>query len=60
MPKIENNHTIEIKPERFLNACTPEELYEVDLLIQQKRYQDKIEKLSQTAFPSLLLNDEYK
>ena len=45
MPKITQTHDIEINPERFLNACSPAELFDVDRLIQQKRYQDKINEM---------------
>lgn len=33
MPKIEKILTLEITPERFLNACSLNELYEIELLL---------------------------
>jgi len=39
MPKITKNFQIEITPERFLNACSREELIEIDLLLQKPMYQ---------------------
>ena len=45
MPKLTFTQDIDIKPERFLNQCSPAELFEVQRLIQQKIYQDKIDNL---------------
>lgn len=42
MPKVDKILTIEITPERFLIACSPTELAEIDILIQTKYFQDKI------------------
>ena len=39
MPKHTKVFTIEITPERFLEACSDDELKELDLLIQSERYQ---------------------
>jgi hypothetical protein len=42
MPKITQINQIDISPEKFLNACSPEELIEVELLLYSPRFQDKI------------------
>jgi hypothetical protein len=42
MPKVTKQFELSISPEQFLNACSVDELREVDLLIQSARYQDKI------------------
>lgn len=43
MPKIEKLFTLEISPERFLDACSPIELTELQLLISSPRYQNKMQ-----------------
>lgn len=42
MPIIAQLNQIDITPEKFLNACSPEELYEVQLLLSSARYQEQI------------------
>lgn len=42
MPKINQLNTIDITPEKFLNACSPEELYELQLLLSSAKYQEQI------------------
>lgn len=42
MPRLQKVYTLDITPEQFLNACSPEELHEVDLLLNKAAYQDKI------------------
>ena len=42
MPKITQTYDLEINPERFLNACSPAELFDIDRLIQTPRFQNKI------------------
>lgn len=42
MPQVNQNTSIYITVEKFLDACTPLELQELDLLLYSKRYQDKI------------------
>ncbi|MBV7268395.1 hypothetical protein [Winogradskyella luteola] len=42
MPKIIKQFELDVTPERFLNACSPEELYEVELLITSPRFTNKI------------------
>lgn len=46
MPKLNKSFHLEITIEQFLEACSPLELQELDLLIQSPRYQNKI-KVSQ-------------
>lgn len=43
MPKIERFFTLEVKPEQYLNACSPTELQELALLISSPRYQHKMQ-----------------
>lgn len=50
MPKIDQHHTIDITVEKFLNACSANELQEVDLLIQSNRYQAKMGRAVTAAF----------
>ncbi len=42
MPKITQVNQIDITPEKFLNACSPEELIEVELLLSSPHYQNKM------------------
>ena len=42
MPKITRTFELEITPERFLEACSNEELQEVDLLIQSPRFRERL------------------
>lgn len=42
MPKIQKVFTLEITPEQFLNACSSEELQELDLLLSSPRYRQKM------------------
>lgn len=42
MPKHSKVLEIEITVQQFLNACSPYELKELDLLIQSPRYQNKM------------------
>lgn len=44
MPEITKIHKIDITPERFLEACSPTELYELNLLLQSERYQQQIQE----------------
>lgn len=57
MPKLTRTFELEITPERFLEACSNEELQEVDLLIQSPRFRERLTaekrqtKLPFDAFP---------
>jgi len=42
MPTITNVTTLEVTPEKFLEACSPSELMEVDMLIQGAHFQKKM------------------
>jgi hypothetical protein len=42
MPRIQSVNTIDITPEKFLNACGSSELNEVALLLSSPRYQAKM------------------
>ena len=44
MPAITKNFQVDITPERFLDACSDEELKEIDLLIQAERFQNRIKE----------------
>ena len=42
MPKITKQFELDVTPERFLNACTAQELLEVELLITSPRFVHKM------------------
>ncbi len=42
MPEITKVFTIQVTPERFLEACSDNELKELDLLLASERYQRRI------------------
>ena len=42
MPEIQKVFHLSISPERFLDACSPTELQEIDLLIQAPRYRNQM------------------
>ena len=42
MPKINQVNVIDITPEKFIEACRPTELKEVELLIGSNRYQQQM------------------
>lgn len=44
MPEITKIFQVEITPERFLDACSNDELKEIDLLIQSPRFQNRIKE----------------
>ena len=44
MPAITKVFQVDITPERFLDACSDEELKEIDLLIQSERFQNRIKE----------------
>jgi len=45
MPKISKVFELEVSPDKFLANCSPEELYETWLLINNNRYQSLINKI---------------
>lgn len=44
MPEVIKVMYVDITPERFLDACSDEELKEIDLLIQSERFQNRIKE----------------
>lgn len=42
MPTIQKIFLLDMSPQKFLDACTPEELIEVELLISSPQYQSII------------------
>ncbi|WP_417289634.1 hypothetical protein [Corallibacter sp.] len=44
MPKIIKQFELDVTPERFLNACTPEELIEVEMIITSARFVNKMQE----------------
>ncbi len=42
MPEITKIFQVDITPERFLDACSDDELKEINLLIQSERFQQRI------------------
>ena len=42
MPKITKQFTLEIKPERYIDACSCDEIYELWLLLSSPKYQEII------------------
>lgn len=65
MPNINKVFTLEVTPERFLQACSPGELHEVELLLQSPRFRnrmgDEIPDASQPATPEIAASnpDDY-
>ncbi|MCI2229562.1 hypothetical protein MC378_10320 [Polaribacter sp. MSW13] len=43
MPKIEKVFTLDVTPTKFLEACSGEELIELELLLSSKRFQTRID-----------------
>lgn len=43
MPTLKKTHRLNITPSQFLEACSGSELIEVELLLNQKKYRDKVE-----------------
>lgn len=42
MPEINKVFSLRVTPEQFLDACSPLELHEVEMLISKPQYQDKM------------------
>jgi len=49
MPQITQVNTLDISPEKFLNACSKLELYETWLLMQSNRYQKIIFEMENSS-----------
>jgi len=45
MPTITKMFTLDVTPEKFLEACTPAELFETALLLNSYHFQAKIEEM---------------
>lgn len=43
MPKLNRTYTLEITPEQFLNSCSPVELQEISLLLNNNFYQSRLQ-----------------
>lgn len=59
MPEITKVFQVDITPERFLDACSDDELKEIDLLIQTERFQNRI-KEKQIGFKTKNQDEETK
>jgi hypothetical protein len=59
MPEITKVFQVDITPERFLDACSDDELKEIDLLIQSERFQNRI-KEKQIGFKTKKQNEKTK
>lgn len=59
MPEITKVFQVDITPERFLDACSDNELKEINLLIQSERFQQRIRE-KQIGFNSQKTNEETK
>lgn len=59
MPEITKVFQVDITPERFLDACSDNELKEINLLIQSERFQQRIRE-KQIGFNSQKANEETK
>jgi hypothetical protein len=42
MPKVDKMFSLEITTEQFLQVCSPQELIEIDLLLNSPRFQNKM------------------
>ncbi len=54
MPVLDQTFRIDVTPEKFLNACSQEELIELDLLMSSPRI---VEKMKVTSSDELLKNN---
>lgn len=43
MPKVQKIFTLEVTPTKFLEACSGEELIELEMLLSSKRFQTIID-----------------
>lgn len=43
MPKIQKIFILDVNPEKFLEACSGEELMELELLLSSQRFQTRID-----------------
>ena len=52
MPKINQINLIEITPEKFLEACSPLELREIDRLISSPRFRVRMDQPDPKTLPA--------
>lgn len=45
MPKIQKIFEVDVTPEKFLNACSREELIELELLLNSNYYKSRINNI---------------
>lgn len=51
MPRIEKVYSLEVGVEQFLNACSPLELKEIELLILSPRFQRRMKESEEDPGP---------
>lgn len=54
MPKINEIHLVDMTPEKFLEACTPEELTELNRLLSTRRF---IERMKEPNYDEMSLEE---
>ncbi|SEJ16256.1 hypothetical protein SAMN05192553_102700 [Cyclobacterium xiamenense] len=52
MPRIEKVYSLEVGVEQFLNACSPLELKEIELLILSPRFQHRMKESEEYSGPN--------
>lgn len=57
MPNIQKIFTLEVTPEKFLQACTPQEIYELHLQLQSPRYQNIIDRVDTDGMDTAVESD---
>jgi hypothetical protein len=57
MPEVTKVFTIDITPERFIDACSDSELKELDILLQSPRFQQRL-KATEIGFKSSTSKDK--
>jgi hypothetical protein len=58
MPTITELNILEVTPQRFLDNCSAEELYQVSRLINLEKYQDQIQERAGWRIGLLLQAEE--
>jgi len=56
MPQVTKVFTIDITPERFIDACSDAELKELDMLLSSPRFQQRL-KATEIGFKSTTSKD---
>lgn len=57
MPELTKVFKLEVTPERFLEACSDNELKELDLLLSSERYQRRIREPKGKVTVFIIKND---